>query len=149
MKSNENLQELKKILKELEHIRDCALAGKAPKWCDANGNPTEYYDYEMSNAAINDIYEVTHSLKVLIDKIEKVENVNENPVEEIDNMSGEERMRRMMVAAKQQMLLYKATHEHKPRCNKCVYETTCSKDKDSNNTCPDYKRDAPDGGYYG
>mgnify|MGYP003426634189 CR=1 FL=1 len=34
MENNENLQELKKILKELEHIRDCALEGKAPKWCD-------------------------------------------------------------------------------------------------------------------
>ena len=70
MENNENLQELKKILKELEHIRDCALDGKAPKWCDENGNPTEYYDYEMSNAAINDIYEVTHSLKVVINKME-------------------------------------------------------------------------------
>ena len=149
MDNKENLQELKKILKELEYIRDCALAGKAPKWCDENSNPTEYYDYEMSNAAINDIYEVVHSLKVLIDKIEKVENINEKPVEEIENMSDDECMRRMMVAAKQQMLLYKAIHEHKPRCHKGVYEATCSKDKDSNNTCPDYKRDAPDGGYYG
>ena len=70
MENNENLQELKKILKELENIRDCAIEGKAPKWCDENGKPTEYYDYEMSNAAINDIYEVTHSLKVLINKME-------------------------------------------------------------------------------
>ena len=143
------ISELKKILAELESIRDYALAGKSPKWCDEHGNPTEYYDYEMSNAAINDIYEVTHSLKVLIDKIEKVENVNEKPVEEFNNMSDEERMHKMMVAAKQQMLLYKATHNHKPRCHKCVYEETCSKDRDRNNTCPDYKRDAPDGGYYG
>ena len=143
------ISELKKILAELESIRDYALAGKSPKWCDEHGNPTEYYDYEMSNAAINDIYEVTHSLKVLIDKIEKVENVNEKPVEEFNNMSDEERMQRMMVAAKQQMLLYKATHNHKPRCHKCVYETTCSNDKDAKNTCPDYKRDAKDGGYYG
>ena len=146
---NQYIIELKKILAELESIRDYALAGKAPKWCDEHGNPTEYYDYEMSNAAINDIYEVTHSLKVLINKIEKVENVNEKPVEEFENMSDEERIRRMMVAAKQQMLLYKATHNHKPRCHKCVYETTCSKDKDTDNTCPDYKRDAKDGGYYG
>ena len=146
---NQYIIELKKILAELECIRDYALAGKSPKWCDENGNPTEYYDYEMSNAAINDIYEVTHSLKVLINKIEKVENVNEKPVEEFENMSDEERIRRMMVAAKQQMLLYKATHNHKPRCHKCVYETTCSKDKDTDNTCPDYKRDAKDGGYYG
>ena len=146
---NQYMIELKKILAELESIRDYALAGKSPKWCDENGNPTEYYDYEMSNAAINDIYEVTHSLKVLINKIEKVENINEKPVENMNDMSDEERMHKMMVAAKQQMLLYKATHEHKPRCHKCIYETTCSKDKDSNNTCPDYKRDAPDGGYYG
>lgn len=145
---NQYIIELKKILAELELIRDYALAGKSPKWCDENGNPTEYYDYEMSNAAINDIYEVAHSLKVLINKIEKVENVNEKSTEEIDDMSDEERMRCMMVAAKQQMLLYKATHEHKPRCHKCVYETTCSKDKDADNTCSDYKRDAPDGGYF-
>jgi hypothetical protein len=69
--------ELKKILAELEHIRDCALGGKAPKWCDEHGNPTEYYDYEMSNAAINDIYELTHSLKVLINNIENNDNVNQ------------------------------------------------------------------------
>lgn len=68
--SNIDLNEIKKILKELEYIRDCALEGKAPKWCDEKGNPTEYYDYEMSNAAINDIYEVTHSLKVVINKME-------------------------------------------------------------------------------
>lgn len=149
MANPNEINELKKILAELEHIRDCALEGKAPKWWDENGKPTEYYDYEISNAAINDIYEVAHSLKVLIDKIENIENVNEKPVEEFENMSDEKRMRRMMVAAKQQMLLYKATHEHKPRCNKCVYEAICSKDKDSNNTCPDYKKDATDGGYYG
>ena len=146
---NQYITELKKILAALESIRDCALAGKAPKWCDEHGNPTEYYDYEMSNAAINDIYEVAHSLKVLIDKIEQVENVDEKPIENMENMSDEDRMHKMMVAAKQQMLLYKATHEPKPRCHKCIYEATCSKNKDSNNTCPDYKRDAPDGGYYG
>ena len=36
-----------------------------------------------------------------------------------------------------------------PRCNKCVYEITCSKNMDNENKCPDYKRDPPDGGYYG
>lgn len=36
-----------------------------------------------------------------------------------------------------------------PRCHKCVYETQCSKDKDNEHKCPKYKRDAPDGGYYG
>ena len=70
MANTNEISELKKILSELEHIRDCALEGKAPKWCDENGNPTEYYDYAMSNAAINDIYEVTHSLKVLVNKME-------------------------------------------------------------------------------
>ena len=35
------------------------------------------------------------------------------------------------------------------RCNKCVHELRCSKDKDNERSCPDYKRDAPDGGYYG
>lgn len=35
------------------------------------------------------------------------------------------------------------------RCHKCVYELHCSKDKDNERKCPDYKRDAPDGGYYG
>ena len=36
------------------------------------------------------------------------------------------------------------------RCNKCVYETHCpGKNTDINQTCHNYKRDAPDGGYYG
>ena len=35
------------------------------------------------------------------------------------------------------------------RCRKCVYEMTCFRDRDFEGTCPDYKRDAPDGGYYG
>ena len=56
---------------------------------------------------------------------------------------------KMMVFAKQQLLLYRATHETKPRCGKCAYELYCSKDKDNDHKCPDYKRDAPDGGYYG
>lgn len=43
----------------------------------------------------------------------------------------------------------KATCEPKFRCNKCVYDLYCSKDKDNERKCPDYKRDAPDGGYYG
>lgn len=37
----------------------------------------------------------------------------------------------------------------KSRCRKCIYETQCSRDKDHFGTCPNYKRDAPDGGYYG
>lgn len=37
----------------------------------------------------------------------------------------------------------------KARCSKCVYELHCSKDKDNERNCLDYKRDAPDGGYYG
>ena len=56
---------------------------------------------------------------------------------------------KIMLAAKQQILLYKATHESKSRCHKCVYELQCSRDKDNERNCPDYKRDAPDGGYYG
>lgn len=35
------------------------------------------------------------------------------------------------------------------RCCKCVYEMRCSRDKNYEGKCPDYKRDAPDGGYYG
>lgn len=36
------------------------------------------------------------------------------------------------------------------RCGKCVYETHCpGKNTDINQTCHNYKRDAPDGGYYG
>lgn len=37
----------------------------------------------------------------------------------------------------------------KSRCRKCIYEMTCLRDRDFEGTCPDYKRDAPDGGYYG
>ena len=36
-----------------------------------------------------------------------------------------------------------------PRCSKCVYEMGCSRTYDNEGTCPKYKRDAPDGGYYG
>lgn len=36
----------------------------------------------------------------------------------------------------------------KSRCHKCVYENTCSKN-DIDGKCPNYKRDPPDGGYYG
>jgi hypothetical protein len=36
------------------------------------------------------------------------------------------------------------------RCGKCVYETHCpGRNTDINQTCYNYKRDAPDGGYYG
>ena len=40
--------------------------------------------------------------------------------------------------------------ENKSRCHKCVYELNCLiGDRDSKGKCPHYKRDAPDGGYYG
>lgn len=39
--------------------------------------------------------------------------------------------------------------ENKSRCRKCVYEMICDRLKDKDGKCPDYKRDAPDGGYYG
>lgn len=45
--------------------------------------------------------------------------------------------------------LVNAMFSSKSRCHKCVYETQCSRDKDYFGTCPKYKRDAPDGGYYG
>ncbi len=34
------------------------------------------------------------------------------------------------------------------RCHKCIYENTCSRN-DIDGKCPSYKRDPPDGGYYG
>ena len=43
----------------------------------------------------------------------------------------------------------KAVEAVRPRCRKCVYEMRCTKDKDNEHKCPDYKRDAADGGYYG
>lgn len=36
-----------------------------------------------------------------------------------------------------------------PRCNKCVYEYDCCNDDDLDGKCKTYKRDPPDGGYYG
>lgn len=39
--------------------------------------------------------------------------------------------------------------ENKSRCHKCVNEWRCSKTMDKEGKCPIYKRDAPDGGYYG
>lgn len=35
-----------------------------------------------------------------------------------------------------------------PRCNKCDNSSYCTKDKDNDNNCPDYKKDPPDGGSY-
>lgn len=35
------------------------------------------------------------------------------------------------------------------RCHKCIYEMHCSKDKDNDRQCPNYKKDSLDGGYYG
>ena len=39
--------------------------------------------------------------------------------------------------------------EDKSRCRKCVYELGCSKSHDKYGKCKRYKRDTPDGGYYG
>ena len=36
----------------------------------------------------------------------------------------------------------------KSRCDKCVKWRYCSRNKDNENNCPDYKRDPPDGGSY-
>lgn len=36
----------------------------------------------------------------------------------------------------------------KSRCHKCVNEMHCPKYKDKEGKCLDYRRDAPDGGYY-
>ena len=38
--------------------------------------------------------------------------------------------------------------ESKLRCGRCVYELSCTRDRNVSD-CPDYKRDPPDGGYYG
>lgn len=35
------------------------------------------------------------------------------------------------------------------RCGKCVYERHCPKNNDNEGKCSKYKRDAPDGGFYG
>ena len=54
----------------------------------------------------------------------------------------------MISTAAHSCVLNEALHESKSRCSKCVYELHCSQDKDNERKCPDYKRDAPDGGYY-
>lgn len=36
-----------------------------------------------------------------------------------------------------------------PRCHKCVFETVACGDSDSEGKCKKYKRDPPDGGFYG
>lgn len=40
------------------------------------------------------------------------------------------------------------TMMEKCRCPKCIYEGSC-RDFDKNGSCKKYKRDPPDGGYYG
>ena len=42
----------------------------------------------------------------------------------------------------------RARERAKLRCRKCVFEVTCQ-DKENAASCKRYKRDAPDGGYYG
>lgn len=42
--------------------------------------------------------------------------------------------------------LHELTRRFKRDCNKCVYEVGCHGNPVG---CKDYKRDAPDGGYYG
>lgn len=37
----------------------------------------------------------------------------------------------------------------KSRCRKCFHKGYCLRNRDNEGKCPDYKRDAPDGGYYG
>ena len=37
---------------------------------------------------------------------------------------------------------------NRSRCHKCIYELHCTKDKDNERKCPNYKRNAPDGGFY-
>ena len=48
-----------------------------------------------------------------------------------------------LMALKKEKILSKP-----PRCHKCVYEATCN-NFDIDENCADYKRDPPDGGYYG
>ena len=36
-----------------------------------------------------------------------------------------------------------------PHCHKCIYEMRCSRDRDEEGKCTRYKKDPPDGGYYG
>lgn len=43
----------------------------------------------------------------------------------------------------------KAVDAMRLHCRKCVYEIGCTRDKDNEHKCPNYKRDAEDGGYYG
>ena len=42
----------------------------------------------------------------------------------------------------------KSVITHLPRCSKCVWENACNS-SDIDGKCTDYKRDPPDGGYYG
>lgn len=39
--------------------------------------------------------------------------------------------------------------QDKFRCAKCVHQLHCPQDRDEEGKCPKYKRDAPDGGFYG
>lgn len=84
---------------------------------------TEYYDDEYSECNVRKVFVCS-----LCGKTEKYKQPYCNCGAKMDE-------------AKQEKIF--------PRCNKCVYEITCSKNMDNENKCPDYKRDAPDGGYYG
>lgn len=69
--------------------------------------------------------------------------------EEEAKMLAKDLMSRGCILQNQEPYEIKVQEKIFPRCDKCVRWRTCSRTRDNENTCPDYKYDPPDGGYYG
>lgn len=110
----------------------CGLCAKREK-CDILDLYGECQDFEMTKNEITSV--VTDSGEVLYSKHKKNCdhcNLYYNCVE---------RLNRSMFCNNYNFV--------QPRCDKCVYNFPTCNDEDWHGECKTYKRDPPDGGYYG
>lgn len=60
-----------------------------------------------------------------------------------------EKMARECLDGKHKSVKVKVQESMYPRCYKCVNQLFCTQTGDFEHKCPDYVKDAPDGGFYG
>jgi ribosomal protein S27E len=122
----------------------------------ANGS-LHYQDGEWrdDNGDVVEIEQVRHGEWIIVDSTEYYIEVKCSICGAKGMFSHPQRKRKRCsecgayMDGKENHLNKNASLKDKSRCRKCVYEMTCFKDRDFEGTCPSYKRDAPDGGYYG
>ena len=59
-----------------------------------------------------------------------------------------EQMARECLDGKHKPVKVKVKESMYPRCYKCMRQLECTQTKDFEHKCPDYVKDAPDGGFY-